>query len=234
MLSWNEKSGELSYNKVAQTFLRRTERVYNFEVSRDHTYFAGFAGVLVHNDSYLTNPSKFNIAKRYLRGISDEEIKETYNSKNAVKNFRLGQIYGEYFWKVEAYVVIEEFAKSGLPQNDESFFEFAFEHIRKQLKQNTGLTDPVEIEAFIAGTRDYYLIEMRGKPGLFGAVNAGIALGLGGNRHGGPRTKAPTKGGSKTGQSVNPGKKPKGMNNPATRRAKYIEVCSSASKRSKL
>ena len=277
VLSWNEKSGEIGFNKVTQTFVRtadliygvtyedgtfiettwnhrfyikgrgwilakdlregdlsltassirgesralkitniiqdeRDETVYNFEVSRDHTYFVSEAGVLVHNDSYLTNPSKFNIAKRYLRGISDEEIKEVYDGENAVKNFRLGQIYGEYFWKVEAYVVIEEFTKSGLPQNDESFFEFAFEHIRKQLKQNTGLTDPVEIEAFIAGARDYYLIEMRGKPGLFAAVNAGIALGLGGNKHGGPRTKKPPKSTSKPtakpGQDAKPGKKP--------------------------
>ena len=116
VLSWNEKSGELGFNKVAQTFVRSTEliyqiayedgtflettwnhpfyikgkgwvkakdlrngdlsltsasirgdsrelrvasvvideredRVYNFEVSRDHTYFVTGMGVLVHNDS---------------------------------------------------------------------------------------------------------------------------------------------------------------------------------------
>ena len=137
VLSWNEGSGELGYNKVAQTFVRTTEliyqityedgtflettwnhpfyikgrgwvkakdlrdgdlsftsssirgdsrelkvtsvfvderedRVYNFEVNRDHTYFVTGMGVLVHNEAqYRTG----NLNLRLLWS-KDERIKE--------------------------------------------------------------------------------------------------------------------------------------------------------------
>ena len=147
VLSWNEKSGELGYNKVAQTFLRSTERiyqitfadgtflettwnhpfyikgrgwvqakdlrdgdlsvtagsirgdsrelritsvivdereerVYNFEVSRDHTYFVGFAGVLVHNENYDPGVTLFALKTPAAKPIS-MRLKERYKDIEA-------------------------------------------------------------------------------------------------------------------------------------------------------
>ena len=139
VLSWNEGSGELGYNKVAQTFVRSTEliyqityadgtfiettwnhpfyikgrgwvqakdlrdgdlsltsssirgdsrelkitsvvarereeRVYNFEVREDHTYFVTGMGVLVHNQSWWYH----NVGKFGQGVTSKERWKEVY------------------------------------------------------------------------------------------------------------------------------------------------------------
>ena len=159
VLSWNEQSGELGFNKVAQTFVRRAdliyqvtyadgtflettwnhpfyikgkgwvkakdlrdgdlsltsgsirgesrelkiesvvvdereEKVFNFEVSRDHTYFVTGMGVLVHNDSktYVlegrisTNADKNKIKpdKEFDKALKDEI--EQHNKKQEQQN----------------------------------------------------------------------------------------------------------------------------------------------------
>ncbi|MBE7412647.1 MAG: hypothetical protein HS129_11415 [Leptospiraceae bacterium] len=137
VLSWNEKSGVISYNKVQQTFIRkadqiytiqykngttvettwshrfyvkdkgwveakdlqpgflshtafgemgeiknvtkedRNERVYNFMVEKDNTYFVTENQILVHNDAY-----NFTYNSGVLQNVSTTFMGRTYNSNN--------------------------------------------------------------------------------------------------------------------------------------------------------
>ena len=282
VLSWNEKSGELGYNKVAQKFIRRAdlvygityadgtfvettwnhpfyvksrgwvkakdlgdgdfsltsasirgesralkitsvvvdervETVYNFEVSRDHTYFVSDAGVLVHNENYdpgamlsfLKAPHKNPMLLRFKRY---KEIESKYGAKGLVEYKQAQKDMDAQVYKMFS-VVYENMAMpyyiikgSGAPEMTEDWLNKALEG---------------KSEAYRAGFMErFQLIEA--------SVNVGAGVGLlfgstGLLRKLAGKTKQAGKVVSNTpnlNSQTTP--KPKGMNNPVTRRAKYI------------
>ena len=205
VLSWNEESGKLGYNKVAQTFVRTTEliyqityedgtflettwnhpfyikgrgwvkakdlrdgdlsftsssirgdsrelkvtsvfvdereeRVYNFEVREDHTYFVTGMGVLVHNNTSGYGMSMREIKKGLYELIPEYFIKKSNEDE---KNYSVGELQEGDLYKLVQGQLAEVILDLGLPGTEKLIEEKLREEYKEKKKNLIAGTPPI-------------------------------------------------------------------------------------------
>jgi hypothetical protein len=150
---------------------QREETVYNFEVEDFHTYFVGEDGVWVHNqDCYLQDPSKYNIAKRSLKGITNEEILEAYGGDiDALGLFRAGQ-------SNEAFLTnkLKQLRNQGIGETE---IENQLVSDILKIANTSGIKDTLKLRAYIDGMRDVLVFEGYAKEDRNFKISVGAAAG---------------------------------------------------------
>jgi hypothetical protein len=150
---------------------QREETVYNFEVEDFHTYFVGEDGVWVHNEAcYLQDPSKYNIAKRSLKGITNEEILEAYGGDiDALGLFRAGQ-------SNEAFLTykLKQLRNQGIGETE---IENQLVSDILKIANTSGIKDTLKLRAYIDGMRDVLVFEGYAKEDKNFKLTVGAAAG---------------------------------------------------------